>query len=196
MPLPVSDAVYRHLTDDGLVHDGAVVPAGSNWNMFVDGSVTPVKFYIQAPEGQDMIIERALMSMLYTGNLAAVDYGRIAAGLASGSTFQIVDKDDALIKDLLDNEPLRNNFGLKASYFDADPVTYGAGANGFVGRWSFFKDKNDSEGLRLRGGVQGSGAGGDKLVFTVNDLTTNANNIHMLIKVRGWTQKTYAGAVQ
>ena len=172
--MDAENGIFRHLTDDGLIGDG------TNYDCNVDGSVTAVPFYIQAPADEDYYITRLMWYFSDTNNWSANNFADFAAPLTNGLMFAVQEADDTVTLDFTDVEPIKSNKQFHAMFYDADPVSYGAGDDSLVGRWTFTKDFG-GEPLKLKGG---DGTVGQKLVLTVQDNLTLATAFH--VKVRGF----------
>jgi hypothetical protein len=124
--------VHRHLTDDGLAGDG------TNWDMNVDGSITPVPFYA-GPTTQMWAIARMIVLIEDNGTVTAANYGAIAGGLTNGLTVQVREggPTGAVLHDLLDGDNIDSNMAWAEHSYDAEPATFGSGNNFFKVRWTF-----------------------------------------------------------
>ncbi len=132
-----SNLFTAFITDDGTGNDA------SNENLNTDGSITPVKFWIEPEDNQVMVIQQVSFTISDGGAPAYSDYGSIAGPLANGTIFFIeqngverfisrpIDENDDLI-------PLSKTF---------DIITFNAE------RIIVFRDlfSEYSEGIRLDG---------------------------------------------
>ena len=127
---PFSD----HLTDDGLVADG------TNDNMNVDGSSTPVPFYRGPPVGETWAIHRMIVLIEDNANFTADGYGGVAT-LTNGIDFSIFTGGVAgtETEDLLDGDPVNSVADWASNCYDMAEHTFGSGNNFIVIRWTFTK---------------------------------------------------------
>lgn len=117
--IPAKDKIFRYLDTDG---DG-----GGTKNANVNGSVTPVVFKIVPGTGEVMAIHRIIIHVEDTGILAVDDYGAIAGGLAVGCGLELRNiEDDAIITDMLDGLPVKNNHSWSSICYDTDVHAFGA----------------------------------------------------------------------
>jgi hypothetical protein len=78
--------------------------------MRVDGS-TPVNFDMTPASGEILRIEKLVLVMVLTASPTMVQFGDQAA-LSNGLTLKVLDNDDAVVVDLLDDEPVLSNNDL------------------------------------------------------------------------------------
>lgn len=76
-----STIISRYITDDGT--------DSGNSNMNVNGSITPVDFFIQAQPGETISIQQINVTITDSGNPAINDYGSVVGPLTNGSLFFI-----------------------------------------------------------------------------------------------------------
>lgn len=161
-----NNCFYRYLDTNG---DGT-----GDIDASVDGSSTPVEFYIQPESGKTLFINRMIV-YLRCGRAAfsADAYGDISA-LANGVNIDIRKVSDDTIINHLDGEiGICTNSCWGALCYDAEPDNYGTGDRSIRVRWSFFK-----AGRPLHLSDQ------EKLVVTINDnLSTLVAHKFM---VQGW----------
>lgn len=149
-------AIFRHLTDDGLLGDG------TNFSANVNGSVTAVPFYAGPSGEENWAIHRLLVTIEDNATIAADNYGGISS-LTNGMTVKMMrghPTTGAVLHDLLDGDPIKDHIGWAEHCYDVTEHTYGAGNNFVVVRWTF---------ARAGRPVILTGHKNDKLVITVND---------------------------
>lgn len=74
--------IYRPLTLDGTFT--------GDRDMAVNGSVTPVEFYVQPEPNRDFHIKTFIAAVTDSGNAAFTDYGSVSGPLPNGISFFIV----------------------------------------------------------------------------------------------------------
>lgn len=73
--------VLRAMTDDGVL--------GTNANAAVNGSITPVDFWVQPPPTTEFVLNRLAIEVSDGGNPGLDDYGAITGPLPNGIQFFI-----------------------------------------------------------------------------------------------------------
>jgi hypothetical protein len=149
-------AIYRYLTDDGLVADG------SNLNANVDGSSTAVPFYIGPPAGEDYVLQRMIVTIKDNAVVTADNYGGIDLVTAgTGVNCQVTEGIGGKeVLDLFDNTLVKSMAGWGGICYDVAEFSFGSGDNYVVVRWTFAKS---GKPLVLRS------VRNEKLVVTIND---------------------------
>ena len=146
--------ILRPMTTDGT--------AGGDPNNEVDGSITPVKFWVQ-PEGtEDWRISQFTMAVSGTGAETRTGYGTIVAGLTNGIDFFV--EIDGVEQIVTVGAPLQNNQDLLRNGRDFGLFNF-TGADDTI----FVRDNllDFSMGFVLRGSLN------EKFGIIVNDdLTT------------------------
>jgi len=71
--------LLRAMTDDGII--------GTNSNAAVDGSSTPVKFFIQPLQTTEFLVSQVAIEISSSGNPGIDDYGSITGPLTNGLQF-------------------------------------------------------------------------------------------------------------
>ncbi len=151
----VQEAVYRHLTDNGLIADG------TNQIGAVNGSVTPVALW-GGPLKKKWAIHRLIVVLEDNAVLNADNYGGLSA-LTNGLQVRMIAGDEVtgeIALDLLGGSTIKNHVDWAAHAYDLQEHVFGSGNNFVAVRWTF------SHGGRplLLDSFQN-----DKLVVTIND---------------------------
>lgn len=154
-------AIYRFLTDDGLVWDG------TNADMNVDGSSTAVPYYFLADA--DCFISRLLVFVQDDGVWTEEKFASLTA-LTNGMDL-VVTRNGATILDLYGGHTVKNNAEWGAHCYDVDIKTIGSGDTMLVSRFTFAKS---GELLLLRKG--------DTLTATVSDALQTLVDMHHMIQ--------------
>jgi hypothetical protein len=116
------------------------------------------EFYIQAQAGESLNVERVLIYIEDGGSLRADHYGALGTALGVGVVVQKQSSASAVIEDMTNGLPIKNNAQWGQLCFDVNFETFGAGNNFVMARWTFGKTGFP---LTLRNG--------EKLVFKFND---------------------------
>jgi hypothetical protein len=118
------------------------------------------EFYIQPPEGEQYRLTRMIVSVADTPAMQAEEYGNLGAALTNGITVS-VHNSQGLLYDLTDPAfPVKTNAGWAYMCYDAQMLTWGAGDELLVARFTFLKS---GAPVVLRSWE------GEKLVVTLND---------------------------
>lgn len=128
-------------------------------NANVNGSVTPVDYFIQAdPNGKNkLFLARMIVHIEAAGTITASGYGNLAV-LTNGITLQHQDADDNVIRDITDGIPIKSNGGWRRQCYDGARAPWGSGNETFSARYTFAET---GELIVLKPG--------EKLVITIND---------------------------
>ena len=141
--------LLRNLTDDGL-------PEG-NSNSNVNGSVTPVEFYVQPPANLQFEITGITIGVSDVGTPAITDYGNVLGPLTNGIQFFV---DRGVTRALFGN-PIHTNRELIELAPMTQRIKFAAGAE--IAVYTFNAFAYSKEGIVLRG------ASSDKFGFIVQD---------------------------
>lgn len=155
-----SKAVYRFLTDDGLVVDG------TNHNMAVDGT-TPVPYYYKA--AVPAVIERCIVHVRDGGVWTEVKFGSLAS-LTNGVTLG-VHRNGVVILDLFGGITMQENQDWNHVCYDVDIRSVGSGESYLGARYTFAKS---GQPVLLRKN--------DSLVATVSDNLAALTDFHIMIQ--------------
>ena len=113
----------------------------------VNGSVTPVEFFVKPPPGEIWRIAR-MMVFLEASSVSAAYYGPVTVGkLTNGVRIYTAD-DEGELNDLADGGAIQTSAEWAEYCFDADVKNWGAGNDFLSVRWTFTKA---GVPLRLRG---------------------------------------------
>jgi hypothetical protein len=165
-PINPADAVYQLLSTNG---DGTGVTS-----MNVDGSVTPVKFYIQPPSNKTYILRRMNVQAIDGNFNNASLYGTVT--LTNGMRIYI-ENDGGIIKEYTDGFTIkRNHDWALLSGVDA-PAIGGAGSDALLIRWTF---ANGCSYIKLNGSKN------ERLVLEVTDNMTGLDD--QLSQVQGCSE--------
>jgi hypothetical protein len=164
----MATAIFRHLTDDGLVGDG------TNQAANVNGASTAVKLWSGPADGKIWHIERMIILVEDNAVFNAQNYGGVAT-LANGVTVQRKSggATGTVEQDLLDGTTVKSGVGWAAHCYDYTYHQHGSGDNFFVVRWTFGKS---GKPLKLDGGNT------DVLVATINDDLSTLVAHHFIIQ--------------
>ena len=160
---PPSDTVYQLLSTNG---DGT-----GNVSMNVDGSGTPVKFFIQPPETEKYILKRMDVEVIDGSFNDALKYGTLT--LATGMRIY-VENDGGIIKEYTIGFNIKRNFDWALLAGVDVPILSAPVTDALLVRWSF--DKGCSK-------IELDGSKNERLVVEVNDLMTGLDE--QLIQVQG-----------
>ena len=125
-------------------------------NMAVDGSVTPVTFYIQPPAGEIWRVARWMIQIIDTKNFDVGGWGSLSP-LTNGLTAQAII--NGITSDLI-SYPLHTNGDIAGVGFDFQLHTFGNTEDILLARWTFTKM---GQFFRL------NGDNSDKLQVTIQD---------------------------
>ena len=124
-----ADQLFRYLDTNG---DGTGMKDATG-----DYSSAATYFYIEAPQNETYVLNRMIVKIRgSTGGLSADGYGNIAA-LTNGILVHVRNAAGSVILDLTDGLAVKLNADWNRLCFDAEPVTYGAGDNFVIVRWTF-----------------------------------------------------------
>ena len=123
-----TQAVYRYLTDDGLVADA------TNWDMAVDGT-TPVPYYYTATA--PTAINRIIFHVVDDGTWTEEKFGSLAA-LTNGMDL-VVERNGSTVLDLFGGVMVKNNASWARSNHDRRILTVGSGDTMLTCRYTFGK---------------------------------------------------------
>ena len=113
-----------------------------------DYSAATTDFKITAQPGQTLSLGRMIVSIEDTAGMAAADYGNIAGGLTNGITVLILDDVGGTLSTLTPAAVQTNGDWAHVCY-DANVLTWGAGSEHFVVRWTF---SNSGAAIQLNPG--------------------------------------------
>lgn len=145
---PVAEYRTRHLRN-----------AAGSAEAAVDGSVTPVEFYVRPVAGEVWRIARMLV-FLEASSIAAGSYGPVPVGSLSNGIRVYLANSDVETNDLLDVHTIHTSAGWAEYCHDAQVKAWGAGNEFLTVRWTFTKA---GVPLRLDGNKQ------ERLVVLVQD---------------------------
>jgi hypothetical protein len=142
----------QYFTDDGL--------SNGDTDMRVDGSSTPVDFWIPAEDDKDRFI-KFISIKLADQNAVLNKFGNLAA-LSNGLEFEWQSQEDG---SLTVHEGIKDNLEFfRLCEMDAQIIDLsGAGADAVIVQWDLAKIFGSPWGLKLRAGTT------EKLIFRVND---------------------------
>lgn len=160
---PAADSVYQLLSTNG---DGT-----GTVSMNVDGSSTPVKFFIQPPVTEKYILKRMNVEVIDSNFNDALKYG----GLTLSSGMRVyVENDSGIIKEYTTGFTIKRNFDW-ALFAGVDvPILSAPVTDALIIRWSFAKGCSD---------IILDGSNTERLVVEVQDLMTGLDD--QLIMVQG-----------
>lgn len=126
--LLICNRVDYYLTTDGTQSGSA--------DANVNGSVTPQKFYRTA--SRDLWVWRLLITIGDAGTSMAVEkYGGITT-LTNGCKLEVIASDGStVLRDLLDNRPVKTNYGWGERCYDVNLLSFGSGEDVILCRWTF-----------------------------------------------------------
>jgi hypothetical protein len=119
------ELVFFRLSTDG---NGA-----GETDMAVDGSVTPVEFYVQPPVGE---IWRIARSMIYIQDEKGFDVGTWGSGLILTNGHKVEIKHNGVVNDILGFN-LKTSGDISSIAYDTRLDTFGNADDILVGRWTF-----------------------------------------------------------
>lgn len=140
-------ALTQFFTTDGLPH--AINPANGYDMKDLDGSVTPLRYYVKPPAGSGLIYVPNLITISILDNgIITRKFGGRNAPLPNGLLLDLRDKDDAITADVLDNDPIKRNgdWGVHTGS-PTSVITQGTGIDEIT--ISFFIRQNTNKKLRL-----------------------------------------------
>ncbi len=158
-----ANSVYQLLTEVG---DGT-----GNASMNVDGSSTPVKFYIQPPDTDRYILKRMDIEVLDANFNNALQYGALT--LTNGMRIY-VENDGGIIKEYTLGFNIKRNHDWALLAGVDTPVIGGAGSDALIVRWTFANGCSD---------IELDGSKNERLVIEIRDLMTGLDD--QLIQVQG-----------
>ncbi len=149
----------RPVTENGL-------PNG-NYDLAVDGSETPVDFYIEALEGERLSVARFLISIRSATNIGVNEYGDLAE-LSNGLYIYFYDATTGLTLDLIYPLSIKRNEDWGRWCYDSQPIAIGPTQNTqtWQARWTLAKynpknpygivmEEGDRIGVRIRDDLSG-----------------------------------------
>lgn len=162
-----SDSIYQLLTVNG---DGT-----GNASMNVDGSSTPVKFYIQPPSDEKYTLKRMNVEVIDGSFNDALKYG----GLTLGNGMRVfIENDSGLIKEYTNGFTIKRNFDWALFAGVDTPILSAPVTDALIIRWTFGKGCSD---------IVLDGSNTERLVVEVQDLMTGLDE--QLIIVQGCRKK-------
>jgi len=124
--------IYRHLD---VVGDGT-----GSIDQNGDFSSTPQFFRVNPPVQGFYGIARIMVQIQSSGMMKGDTYGDLPE-LTNGITVAIYDKDNNILIDITDGQPIKNNAGWARQAYDARMLDFGAGSPSgdqfFQVRWTF-----------------------------------------------------------
>jgi hypothetical protein len=163
-----ADAVYQLLTENG---DGT-----GNGSQAVNGSITPVKFFIQPPSDEKHRLKRMNVHGIDGNWSNATQYGALGGALANGIRIY-VENDGGIIKEYTNDIKIKrtHDWSLLAG---VDSINVGgAGADPLLVRWTFDRGCSD---------IVLDGANGERLVVEIaDDLTGLDDHLCMVQGCKG-----------
>lgn len=145
-------------------------------DMNVDGSVTPVPFYIKPDPGNIIRLARVMLYVQDTGSFDAAAWGN---GIVMANGMEVeMQIDGALYSMINGGDTIRTTGDVASVAYDATIVAAGLGDEYMVARWTFTKM---GQFMRLDGDK------GDFFRVTVNDDLTGINKQH--IQAQGYYEK-------
>lgn len=130
-------------------------------NMNVNGSVTPVSFYVKPPIGYTYGLARIIAGVKDGGVWATENWGGLGSPLTNGIKMYI--KLNGLGEVDMTQVPIRSNFDLANISYDADYQTIGSGESYMAFRFTFTRA---GQFVILNGDL------GDYIRFEINDNLT------------------------
>lgn len=163
------------------------LPGVAATNINGDGSTTPIQYYIEALEGEKLMVARVIVHIYAAGNIASGEYGDLSA-LANGiRVFYRREIDGSFVDlDITDGLPIQKNEDWGRWCYDAKVNAIGVNTPYFQARWTLTRFGTPygivlNEGERL--GVQIN----DDLTG-LNEQTIICQGIHLGIPNPAWTE--------
>ena len=141
--------------------------SSDSYEMNVNGSVTPVDFYIAPPSNETWYISRWMLQLIDGKGFEITGFGSIGSPLTNG--LDAVFESDGVQTSLLDHT-IKSNSDISAIAFDARLDTYGNSSDALHARWSLYKT---GQMLRLRGSLN------EKLIIKIQDNLTSLERLHI-----------------
>lgn len=142
---------------------------GSDHDMNVDGSTTPVEFYFECPDNEISVL--CCCNVLILDNTVKIDkFGGLDA-LANGLLIRVVDSDHATVKHDYTSHPITMNAEWVRMAGDHVNIQVGAGVDMCAVGWEIAEHGRP---LRLKPG--------QRLVATVQDNLTGLVLFHMTVQ--------------
>ena len=158
-----ADTVYQLLSTNG---DGT-----GTTSMNVDGSSTPVKFFIQPPATDRYILKRMDVEVIDSSFNDALKYGALT--LTTGMRIY-VENDGGIIKEYTIGFNIKRNFDWALLAGVDVPILSAPVTDALLVRWTFANGCSD---------IELDGSKNERLVVEVNDLMTGLDE--QLIQVQG-----------
>ncbi len=127
--ITADNSIYQLLTVNG---DGT-----GNGSQNVNGSITPVLFYIQPASNEMHILRRMNIESIDANFNNAAQYGALGAALANGIKIYVEVNGGALIKDYTKDITIKRNHDWALLAGVDSPVIGGAGNDALLARWTF-----------------------------------------------------------
>ena len=124
------------VTPERAIYDFLRIDGTGSPNMAADYSGGTTDFYIEAPAGGYLLLERALALIVDDANFTAGGYGGLAA-LANGLNLVVEDPGNVQVLELTSSMPIKTNQHWSRYCYDVTYASYGAGENYLAVRWTF-----------------------------------------------------------
>ncbi len=146
MPIPLNKKLYRYLSLDGTGQGNL-----ANVNMTVDGSTTPVEFYVQPPLGESWYIKRLVIGYKDNNGFSADEFASLGTTLTNGIRILAKSGTSEILGDLTGTPDfaIKSNAGwaLLAGTANSSLFTWGPGNEFIVAEWDFQADDDSPDGL-------------------------------------------------
>lgn len=144
--------LIRPFTDNSL-------PTG-RYNINENTLITPKSYFVEALEGERLLINRLLIQIVDTLNFDATKYGNNIT-LVNG-IYIYIERSDGRVNVLNNIDPIFTNSDWTAYAHDSTLSDYGVGNQSLSTRWSYFKhgrgitlEEGDKLGIRIKDDLRG-----------------------------------------
>jgi|FLOH01.1.fsa_nt_gi hypothetical protein len=141
--------------------------SSDSYEMNVNGSVTPVDFYIAPPAGETWYISRWMMQLIDGKGFEITEFGSSGSALTNG--LDALFESDGVQTSLLELT-IKSNSDISAVTYDTRLDSYGNSSDALHASWSLYKT---GQMLRLRGSLN------EKLVIKIQDNLTSLERLHI-----------------
>ena len=152
-------------------------------NMNGDGSTTPIDYYIEALEGERLLIARLVIHVVDGGTFDSGSYGN---GITLTNGMQAFYERNGVKYNITDGYPIKTNVDWGRWCFDLSLSTFGSGNQSLNARWTL-TNYGTPNGIILEEG--------DKLGIRVNDDMTDlieqtiiAEGLHLCVPNSEWLE--------
>lgn len=124
-------SVYKWLVEEG--NESNVEAVGD----YSSGGQGATSFVYEVPVGFELHLARLIVTIEDGAGMRAERYGGLSSALTNGIIVESLTSEDVVDMDLTDGHPVKTNADWASFCYDAQVLSWGAGDELLVARWSF-----------------------------------------------------------